>query len=58
MINQLFYMYQSRIVKGINTMKERRAYSIATSWGSPAEVDVCRALVESPVKCDWSSLYL
>ena len=54
MVNYLFY--QSRIVKGNNSIKELRAYSIATSWGSPAEVDVFRALPESPEKCDLCSL--
>ena len=32
--------YQSRIVKGLNSLKEPRAYLIATSRGSPAELDV------------------
>ena len=45
--------YQSRIVKGNYSLKEPRAYSIATSPGSPAEVDVFRALSESSEKCDW-----
>ena len=31
---------QSRIVEGNNSSKELRAYSIATSRGSPAELDV------------------
>ena len=31
---------QSRILEGNNSSKELRAYSIATSRGSPAELDV------------------
>ena len=54
MVNELFY--QSRIVKGNDSTKEPRAYSIAPSRGSSAEVDVFRALPESPEKCNWCSL--
>ena len=40
MIN--YFFFQSRIVKGNNSLKEPRAYSIATSRRSPAELDVSR----------------
>ena len=41
MINE--FLYKSRIVKWNNSLKEPRAHSIATSRGSPAELDVFRA---------------
>ena len=55
MMNKLFY--QSRIVKGNSSFKEPRAHSIATSRGSPAELDVFRVLPQSPKMCVWCYLW-
>ena len=56
MINFKFF-YQSWIVKGNNSLKETRAYSIATPRGFPAELDAFRALPESPKMCDRCSFW-
>ena len=45
-LEELFY--QSRIIKGNNSLKEQRAHSSATSRGFPQELNVFRALPEAP----------
>ena len=43
----------SRIVKWNNSLKEPRAYSTATSRGSPAELQVFRALPISAISAHY-----